>query len=181
MPAKYGVISKSYVDVNINNNIDIYILTYDINKNLEYCNDIIKHNLYHYLKQFTILDTKINILNPYIINIGIDFDIIVRNNYNTSLVIKECIITIQEYFSNNNIQINSPIILDELYSKLDLVDGVQTVKNINIFNKNNEINGYSKYSYDIKLATINNIIYPSLDPCIFEIKYPNIDIQGKSI
>ena len=27
----------------------------------------------------------------------------------------------------------------------------------------------------------NNIIYPSLAPCIFEIKYPNQDIKGRAI
>ena len=35
--------------------------------------------------------------------------------------------------------------------------------------------------YDIDAATKNRIIYPSLDPCIFEIKYPNTNINGKVI
>jgi hypothetical protein len=64
---------------------------------------------------------------------------------------------------------------------LDKIDGVQTVRDVNIINVNDTLNGYSKYSYDIAGATIQDIIYPSLDPCIFEIKYPDTDIQGRVV
>ena len=39
--------------------------------------------------------------------------------------------------------------------------------------------GYSQYKYDFKIATQEDIIFPSMDPCIFELKYPNNDIRGK--
>jgi len=39
---------------------------------------------------------------------------------------------------------------------------------------------YSQYSYDTKGATRNNVVYPSYDPCIFEIKYPDVDIKGRT-
>ena len=71
--------------------------------------------------------------------------------------------------------------LSNLYSLIDQVEGVQTVKNIEIINKYGESSGYSKYSYDIQGATLKNIIYPSLDPSIFEVKYPNADIQGRVV
>jgi len=41
--------------------------------------------------------------------------------------------------------------------------------------------GYSKYAYDIQGATQGNVIYPSLDPSIFEVKFPNQDIQGRVV
>ncbi len=40
---------------------------------------------------------------------------------------------------------------------------------------------YSLYGYDIPGATSNGVIYPSLDPSIFEIRYPNTDIQGRVV
>ena len=64
---------------------------------------------------------------------------------------------------------------------LDQIDGVQTVKTVEIVNKSGVNSGYSKYSYDILGATVNGTIYPSLDPSIFEVKYPNIDIQGRVV
>jgi hypothetical protein len=29
-------------------------------------------------------------------------------------------------------------------------------------------------------ATKDKIVYPSLDPCVFEIKFPNSDIKGRA-
>jgi hypothetical protein len=64
---------------------------------------------------------------------------------------------------------------------LDRIEGVQTVKNIEITNKVGVNLGYSQYSYDTKGATNGNVVYPSLDPMIFEVKYPNTDIQGRIV
>ena len=58
-------------------------------------------------------------------------------------------------------------------------EGVQTVKNVQITNKTGPSLGYSIFAYDIPGATRDNIIYPSLDPSIFELKFPNSDIKGK--
>ena len=64
---------------------------------------------------------------------------------------------------------------------LDKVKGVQTVKNVEISNKAGSSSGYSEYSYDINMATQKQIIYPSLDPSIFEIRYPDSDIKGQVV
>ena len=41
--------------------------------------------------------------------------------------------------------------------------------------------GYSQYSYDLKAATNQGVIYPSIDPMVFELKYPRTDIVGRVI
>ena len=64
---------------------------------------------------------------------------------------------------------------------IDQVEGVQTVKKLEFTNKIGESEGYSKLAYDINGATINEILYPSLDPSIFELKYPDNDIQGRVV
>ena len=71
--------------------------------------------------------------------------------------------------------------LRDLYILLDKIKGVQTVKNIIVSNKAGTTTGYSQYAYDIVGATQNQVIYPSLDPSIFEIRYPNTDIKGKVV
>ena len=71
--------------------------------------------------------------------------------------------------------------MGDLYALLDQIDGVQTVKEVAIINKSGEANNYSKYSYDISAATLNNVIYPSLDPSIFELKFPQTDIKGRVV
>jgi len=122
------------------------------------------------------------ILKPgYIINIKVNFDIIVRPNFTTREVIGACLTTLKTYFNRNNWQMNQPIVLSDIYSMLDQVAGVQTVQNVAITNIAGTNSGYSQYSYDISAATLNGVIYPSLDPSIFEVKYPDVDIQGRVV
>ena len=84
-------------------------------------------------------------------------------------------------FDTSNFQINQPIILKQLEQLLDNTTGVQTVKNIKIINKVGVSQGYSQYGYDIDGATQNKVIYPSIDPMIFEVKNPNQDIKGRVV
>ena len=127
------------------------------------------------------LTDAINILDAFIINIGMDFDIVVRPNYNNRAVLNSCLVELNRYFSIDNWQINQPIILANVYTLLDTIEGVQTVQKVNFYNLVGETTGYSKYAYDIKAATINGIIYPSLDPSIFEVKFPTTDIAGRVV
>ena len=141
--------------------------------------------LYHrYLKlpfkfEKPTLYDSIELKDAYIINIGIDFEIIVLPNFINSQVILACIESLQEYFNKDDWQINQPILIRDLFVRLDRIEGVQTVKNIKFSNKRGISQGYSQYAYDIEGATQNQVIYPSLDPSIFEVKYPNQDIKGK--
>jgi hypothetical protein len=124
---------------------------------------------------------NIEIRDAFIINIGVDFEIIVLPEYNNSEVLLNCITALQDYFLISKWQLNQPILLRDLYILLDKIAGVQTIKSISISNKAGTSSGYSQYAYDITAATQNQVIYPSLDPSIFEVRYPNSDIKGKVV
>jgi hypothetical protein len=190
MPARYGVISKAYIEPTKAQSVqsgaaasilDLYVLSFDVNNKLRTASVALKQNLSTYLSQYRMVNDSINIKDAFIINIGINFDIIVLPNYNSNEVLTRCILTMQDFFTIDKWQINEPIILRDLYVILDEVEGVQTVKNITISNKVGTALGYSEFAYDIAGATINNVVYPSLDPMIFEVKYPNTDIQGRVV
>jgi hypothetical protein len=190
MPSKYGEVAKAYIEPTKLRNalpgenlgiLDLYILTYDINKNLINASYALKQNLITYLSQYRMVNDSINIKDAFVINIGVNFDIIVLPNYNNNLVLTNCITALQTYFAIENWQINQPIILRDLYILLDKIEGVQTVKNIEISNFVGTSLGYSEYAYDIPGATKNGVVYPSIDPMIFEVKYPNADIQGRVV
>ena len=127
------------------------------------------------------VNDAVNIKDGFIINIGVNFDIIVLPNYNSNQVLAGCIAALQDYFLIDKWQINQPILLRDIYVLLDRIDGVQTVKTVNITNLVGENLGYSQYAYDTTAATINNVVYPSLDPSIFEVKYLTQDIQGRVV
>ena len=127
------------------------------------------------------ISDTISIKNAFVINFAVYFEIITYPNYNGNQVIEKCIAALQNYFSIDKWQINQPIILPDLFVLLDQIDGVQTVKQVNFTNKAGTSQGYSQYAYDMKGATQNGTIFPSLDPSIFELKYPNTDIKGRVV
>ena len=196
MPSKFGKIAKAYItkdDATFTNYIaadssqkdqvlvSLYVLGLNNNNNLATPSMPLITNLQSYLSDYRMLTDAINIKSAYIINIGCDFDIVIRPNYTSQDVLARCILSLQNYFNVDGWQINQPIILGNVYALLDQIDGVQTVKHVSIINKSGEANNYSKYSYDITAATLNNVIYPSLDPSIFELKFPQTDIKGRVV
>jgi hypothetical protein len=192
LPSDYGSVAKAYIEPEKISNLlpgetpsvlDLYILAYDVNKDLVTASEALKHNLKTYLSQYRIINDSIRIKDAFVINIGINFDLIILPQYNNNEVITQCILSLQNYFKIDNWQINQPIILRDLYILLDKIEGVQTVKSISISNKNssNSTSDYSVYSYDISGATRNGIVYPSLDPMIFEVKFPELDIKGRVV
>ena len=185
MPSKFGTISKALTQkpnaTSANTTLDIFVLSRDINSNLSTASNTLKQNLKTYLNQYRMIGDTISIKDAFIINIGIDFEIITLPNYNNNQVLKKCITALQAYFNIDRWQINQPIIINPLFVLLDEIEGVQTVKKINFKNLAGIGQGYSVYAYDIEGATQNGTIFPSLDPSIFEVKYPNIDIKGQVV
>ena len=190
MPAKYGVVSKAYIEPTKAQSLsagesqsvlDLYMLSYNVNNQLTTSSPALKQNLITYLSQYRMVNDSVNIRDAFIINIGVNFDIITLPEYNSNEVLFDCIEVLKDYFAIDKWQINQPIILRNIYVLLDNIEGVQTVKNIEITNLVGENIGYSRYAYNVKGATQGNVIYPSLDPSIFEVKYPNQDIQGRVV
>ena len=189
MPSDYGSISKAHIEqpkltdnqVSTIETLNLYVLSLNAQGQLDYASGTLKDNLRTYLSQYRMIGDNIEIRDAFIINIGVDFEIIVLPEYNNNEVLLACITALQDYFTLNKWQINQPILLRDPYILLDRVSGVQSVKSIFISNKAGTTLGYSQYAYDIAGATQNQVIYPSLDPSIFEVRYPNTDIKGKVV
>ena len=189
MPSNYGAVAKAYIEqpkltdnqVSTIETLNLYVLSLNSQGQLDYASSTLKSNLRTYLSQYRMIGDNIEIRDAFIINIGVDFEIIVLPEYNNNEVLLACITALQNYFALDKWQINQPILLRDLYILLDRIKGVQTVKNISLTNKAGTTSGYSQYAYDIVGATQNQVIYPSQDPSIFEIRYPTTDIKGKVV
>ena len=188
LPSQYGSMAKIYAEPERLENllpgeslstINLYVLAYDNNKKLRPASTSLKQNLKTYLSQYRIVNDSIKIRDGFVINIGVDFGVLVLINYNNNDVLFKCITAVRDYFNIDNWQINEPIILKDIYVMLDQIDGVQTVKNVSVTNKYGF--DYSSYAYDIPGATRDNVIYPSVDPMIFEVKYLDSDIKGRVV
>ena len=202
LPPQFGSVAKAYAapDFQINTLLDdgpdpipnplainFYTLGYDKDKKLTTLNPATKQNLQNYMSYYRILTDAVNIKNAYIVNIGIDFEIIVLPNYNSNEVLLRCIDSLKKYFNIDRMGINKPIVLTDIYVLLDKVDGVQSVVRpdrdgnggLQIVNKFD--GNYSSNKYNIKNATRDGIVYPPKDPTCFEVKYPDVDIKGRVV
>ncbi len=195
MPAKFGSISKAYIvpdDQIIQEDytqnrlpnplaLNMYILGFNENKQLTALNTAVKENLKTYLSQYRILTDAVNIKDAFIINIGVQFEISVLSNYNSNEVLLNCINTLKTYFDVDRWQINQPILKTEVMNVISNVKGVQNLVNLTFNNVYDTTLGYSGNVYDLRTATRNGVIYPSLDPSIFELKYADQDIRGRVV
>jgi len=191
LPALYGSISKVYVtqDQATNANVlggaydsnplalSLYVLAYNGDKQVIPATPNLKENLKTYLSQYMLLTDAVNIKDAFIVNVAMKYEIITLPNFVSRDVLLACNTALIEYFDIAKWSINQPINISSIYTLLDRVKGVQSVEKIYFENKVGD--NYSQYAYDIKGATRGNMIYPSYDPCIFEIKFPEIDIQGR--
>jgi hypothetical protein len=194
MPADWGAVSKAYISQDLYQNpqqtvatlqqnnplsLDLYILSYNNDKQLTTASSTLKNNLATYLNQYRMVTDAINIKDAYYINIGLNFDITIISGYSNKDVLTSCISALKDHFNIDNWQINQPIIISDIQNKLLQIKGVQSIVKLEITNKQGGI--YSQYGYDIAGATRSSNIYPSLDPAIFEVRFPNTDIQGRVV
>jgi len=195
LPSKFGNITKAFIAsdeqlisqnkslVTTNNPlaINMYVLGYDQNKNLAVANTATKRNIKTYLSQYRMLTDAINIKDGYIVNFGVDFEITVLANQNSQAVLLKCVQALKDKFNIDKISFSTPIILKDIYIALANVDGVQSVVDVKVVNYYNTSQGYSGNRYSFESATHKGVVYPSLDPSVFEIKYPDTDIRGRVV
>ena len=205
LPPQFGSVAKAYIlqDYQIENKkvdgsvvsteipnplaLNLYTLGYDNNKKLTQLNNATKTNLKTYISYYRMLTDAVNIKDAFIVNIAIQFDIIVLPDANSNETLLRCIAALKDYFNIDNWSINQPITLSQIYVLLDGIQGVQSVprpdaQGVGGLQITNKYNGnYSPNKYSINTATKMGVIFPPKDSSIFEVKFPNLDIKGKVI
>jgi hypothetical protein len=203
LPPKYGNIAKVYMiqdeqvaaggEEETSNPLalNMYMLGYDNTGKLVRINEAVKENIKVYLSQYRMMTDAVQLKDAWICNISVDFAILTKKGFNKNEVLLRCIDRLKFYFSINKWQINQPIILADVASEIVSVEGVATVVNppnqnpneeqrlVVIKNKSGSADGYSDNLYNIAAATFNGVVYPAVDPTIFEVKYLDTDIQGR--
>jgi|TARA_R110000744_G_scaffold380427_1_gene501176 hypothetical protein len=171
--------------------INMYTLGYDSNRKLRTLTETTKQNLKTYISQYRMITDAVNIKNAYVINIGVNFSILTKVGFNKNDVLLRCVSTVQDFFDIDRWQIGQPVVLSDIAYELSLVDGVASLvpptednplKNqIVVKNLFDVGQGYSGNIYDMESSLKGGILYPALDPSIFEVKFPNSDIKGKVV
>ena len=182
MPKKFGSILRcsSQKDPNsIKRNLNLYVISEDSFGNMTKTNNTIKNNLKTWLNQYKMLNDTIDILDPYIINIGINFVVKAAPASDRFEVLSDCISKLRGKYKQKFF-IGEHLIISEIYQALKEVRGVLDVIKVKYTN----ISGvdYSGVEFNINKNTSPDGTHLACPKnAVFEIKYPSNDIVGKVI
>jgi len=180
MPAKFGSIKRVSAQKDPDSakrNLNLYVLSEDSFGKLIKTNSTIKNNLKKWLNEYRMINDTIDILDPFIINLGIDFSIKLINGADKYATLSSCVTKLSNFYESGFF-IGESMSISDVYQQLKNVRGVLDVVNVKIISKTGA--NYSGASIEI-----NKNLSPEGDRlvcpknAIFEIKFPASDIKGK--
>ena len=173
MPTKFGSIKRCSVQRDPNSqkrNLNMYVVSEDPFGKLTISNSTIKSNLKTWLNQYRMINDTIDIIDPYIINLGVDFMIKTVVGSNRYEVLDLCVDALKDLYKVPYF-IGEPIYITDIYAKLKDVEGVLDVIKVKLVNKNGT--NYSGSSIDINQNLSPDGTYLIVPKnAIVEIKYP---------
>jgi len=180
MPSKFGSIKRVSVQRDPNSqkrNLNMYVISEDEFGKITATNDTIKNNLKTWLNHYRMLSDTIDILDPFVLNIGIEFIIKPQAATNKFVALQNAISALKEKY-NTSFYIGEQFSISDVYSYLKDVPGVLDVLKVRLINKTTS--QYSPAAIDINnnLSPDGNYLMVPKN-AIIEIKFPETDIQGK--
>lgn len=184
MPSNFGRVFRAAINKNPDNPLAsrLFIISRDATQALVPSSDALKINLKRYLNSYRMISDAIDIFDAAIINLELFFQVVVDPSINKSLLLQSIIIDLKNQLNINNFHIGQPIIISDILATIFSKRGVISVDAIRFNNLYGTVKNveYSPVSFDVKLNTKNQIVYPP-DGAIFEIKYPDVNIIGKAV
>jgi hypothetical protein len=181
MPSRFGSVFRANAKLNPfnKNSVELIVLSKNSSGFVTTAPNDLKTNLKTYLSRFRMITDAIEILDGEVINIALNFSILVKPDFNKTEVLVNCIDALKEYFEIDRWQLNQPINLTDIYTTIAAVPGVLSVVDVTISNRVATFDGrsYSNTPHNITENKKNGIIY-SKENAIFELKFPNKDIVG---
>lgn len=179
MPAKYGAVKRCAVlqdRDSFKRNLNMYLISENVAGNLTNSNDILKSNVKTWLNQHRMVNDTLDIMDARIINLTISFAIVTKGGYDKFRVLDTCLRTIRARFTRH-FDIAEPLSYTEIYSILNRIEGVADTSDVTINNEN--AGAYSSVGFDVKKNTTPDGRFVACPlNCIFEVKFPTIDIKG---
>jgi hypothetical protein len=180
MPVKFGAIKRVSVQKDADSqkrNLNMYVVSEDTSGKLIKANSTIKNNLKTWINQYRMINDTVDILDPYILNFGINFVVRPQMAADKFEVLDKCIDALTEHYTEPFF-VGEPIYISEIYEVLKKVDGVLDVSKVKITSNSGGTYSSSAININENLSPDGSyIIAPN--NAIFELKYPEEDITGK--
>lgn len=181
MPANFGRVFRVGIRDNTNNPLasTISIVSRDSSGALIVSPDSLKLNLKEYINQYRLISDAIDIVDAKVLNVKIEYGVVVDAISNSTLVIQKISSAISQYMSIDNFQIDQPIVTSDIVNIIINMQGVVSLVDFRILNLTGGIDGrvYSNENFSVASQTDRGLILPPKG-AIFELKYPDDDIVG---
>jgi len=180
MPGKFGSIKRCSVQRDADSakrNLNMYVISEDQFGKLIQTNSIIKKNLKTWLNQYRMINDTIDILDPFVINLGIEF--VVKGDAGTNKydILQRAIKALQKKYTTTY-YIGEPFYISDVYSELKKADGILDVLKVKLTNKTGT--EYSSVTIDINQNLSPDGSYLVVPKnAVVEVKYPSVDIKGR--
>jgi len=180
MPLKFGSVKRCSVQKDANSqkrNLNLYVISEDSEGKLTETNATIKNNLKTWINNFRMINDTVDILDPFILNFGIQFIVKSKQASDKYTILEQCVQKLKDRFLGSFF-IGEPLYISDLYQQLKDVHGVLDVVKVKIV-------GNSGGSYSASSININQnmsqdgsyLVVPN--NAILELKYPEVDVVGK--
>ena len=179
MPAKFGSIKRCSVQRDpdsMKRNLNMYVISEDQFGKLTTTNSTIKNNLRTWLNHYRMINDTVDILNPFVINIAIEFSARPTPDADRYVVLEQAINALKELYTIP-FYIGEQLNVTDIYAKLREVNGVLDVTKVKLVNKTG--GNYASTTFDINANMSPDGTYLIAPKnCVFELKFPAVDIKG---
>lgn len=183
IPSNFGRVFRAAVRSNPNNPLStqLFIVSRTPNSTLINSADTLKENLKKYLAPYRLINDAIDILDAYIVNLSLLFEVVIDPSLNKQIVLQNVLRSLSEQLDVTNFSIDQPIVISDIQNTIYTIQGVLSVTNLEFRNYAGMVNNrqYSDVTFDVKSNTRKGILYPPPGG-IFEFKFLENDIIGRT-
>ena len=179
MPPKFGAVKRANIvqdKDSFKRNLNLYVISENIDENLTTTSSTIKENLKVWLGQYKMINDTIDILDGQIVNFGIEYKVLGSLEYNQQQILTDCNDALKELYATK-LSFGRPFYISDIFKTLNDLDSVVDTQDVTIKQKFGA--NYSSYFFDIDSATTDDgrfIIVP--ENVVMELKFPDENITG---
>ena len=186
MPSQFGAPAKVTITEE-NNKIKIKLLSYDSDGKLtEITSNTLKQNIANYLSNYRMINDYISVESANVIDLSTNVDVVLDASQNQGTIVTQIIDIITQYFSPANRQMGENIYISEIRKRIQNLDGVISISDVQFFNKVGGQYSSSQTSQRYidpttrQIELIADTIFAEPTQ-MYQIRFPNKDINVRVI
>ena len=182
MPSRFGAIKRTRVEVDkdsFKRNLNMYVMAEDENGKLIPASMTLKNNLKTWVTNYKMMGDTFDILDARVLNLGIDYTVVVADNVSSVETIALCNAELEELYKIHP-EIGESLMINDIYKALNQLDQVVVVTDVTIRTITGGQYSTIPYNIDENLSLDGRVLMIPSD-FVYEIKFPISDIRGTAI